>query len=195
MSVSLNNVSLVELLSPALQNDQFFKCAALALDPLLADIRAQIINNNVLARLQNQSSATLDFLAHWHFNLDVYGDNLDYGVKLLLVQQAILGKIRKGTPSAVKAAMNAVFSYCELIEWFQDNPPGPPNTFRIKISDPLVDPVRVNAMIATVLAVKNARSYFGGIFSFAAFPAGTVYVGGILAEYDYQVLPYKPTIL
>jgi phage tail P2-like protein len=193
MSVSLDQVSLVDFLTPALQNDQFFYCAARALDPLLADIRSQIINNNILARLPNQASATLDFLAHWHFNLDVYDDTLPYGTKLLLVQQAILGKIRKGTPSAVKAAMNAVFAYCELIEWFQDTPQGPPNTFKVKIADPLVDPVRVNAMIKTIIAVKNARSYFAGIYSLTTI-AGTIYVGGLVGLYDYRVLPYQPTI-
>jgi len=195
MSVSIENVSLVDYLSPALRQDQFFYCLALALDPLLADIRAQIINNNVLARLHAQASATLDFLAHYHFNLDVYSDTLDPGVKLLLVQDAIINKIRKGTPSAVKAAMNAVFSYCELIEWFQKSPHGVPSTFEIKISDPLVDPVKVNAMIKTILAVKNARSYFARIYSFTPTSPGKVYVGGIIGELDYQILPYTPTVL
>jgi len=194
MSASIDQVSLVDYLTPALRQDQFFYCLALALDPMLADIRSQIINNNILARLPNQSSATLDFLAHYHFNVDVYQDTLNYGVKLLLVQNAIINKIRKGTPSAVKAAMNAVFSYCELIEWFQDTPKGKPNTFRIKVADPLVDPNRVNSMIKTIIAVKNARSWFAGVYSFQAFPTGTVYTGGLLGEYDYRVLPYTPTI-
>ena len=194
MATTIQAVSLVDYLTPAVKADQFFYCLALALDPMLADIRVQIINNNILARLPNQSSATLDFLAHWHFDLDVYDDSLGYGTKLMLVQGAILNKIRKGTPSAVKAAMSAVFAYCELIEWFQDTPKGPPNTFRLQIADPLVDPVRVNAMIKTILLVKNARSYFAGISSLATI-SGTVYVGGSVGLYDYRVLSYQPTIL
>ena len=195
MSTSINDVSFVDYLTPALRNDQVFYCMALTLDPLFADIRTQIINNNVLPRLPNQSSAFLDLVAHYHFNLDVYSNDYDFGVKLKLVQDAILGKIRKGTPSAIKAAMNTVFNYVELIEWWQDNPPATPNTFRLKIADPLVDPVRVNSMIKTILAVKNARSYFAGISSFQIVPNATVYTGGIVASYLYQVLPYKQTIL
>lgn len=195
MATTISQVSLVDYLTPALRQDQFFYCLALTLDPMFADIRAQIPNNNILARLPNQTSATLDLLAHYHFNLDVYSDTLDFGTKLRLVQGAILNKIRKGTPYAVKTAMQAVFAYCELVEWFQETPPGPANTFKIKIADPLVDPVRVNQMIKTILAVKNARSYFAGIYSMLTVPAGTVYVGGVVALYDYQVLPYAPTVL
>ena len=75
MSVSIQDVSLVDYLTPALKQDQFFLCLAQTLDPMLADIRAQIVNNNILARLSAQSSATLDFLAHYHFDVDVYSDN------------------------------------------------------------------------------------------------------------------------
>jgi phage tail P2-like protein len=191
----LDQVSLVDYLTPALKADQFFYALALTIDPYLPQTRAMIVNNNILPRLANQASATLDFLAHWHFNLDVYNDTMAFGTKLLLVENAIINKIYKGTPSAVKFAMNAAFNYCELVEWWQTTPTGPPNTFKIVIADPLVDPVKVNAMIKTIIAVKNARSYFAGIFSFSNIPAGTVYVGGILGLYDYRVLPYQATIL
>src|SRR5271166_1424161 len=145
MSVNIDQVSTRDYLTPAMQADRFFNSAALALDPLFADIRAQISNNQILCALANQPEAVLDFLAHWHFNLDVYDDTFSYGQKLQLVQGAIINKIRKGTPSAVKAAMNVAFNYCELIEWWQDNPPGPPATCRIQIADPLGDPVKANA--------------------------------------------------
>jgi phage tail P2-like protein len=195
MSTSIDDVSLSEYLTPAARNDLFFYCAALTLDPLLADIRGQIINNNVLPRLQNQSSQILDVLAHYHFNLDVYDDNLDFGKKLILVRDAIKNKIRKGTPSAIKNVMNTVFNYVELIEWWQDSPPAPHDTFRLKISDPLVDGAKVQSMIKTILAVKNARSYFAGITSFGIVPAATVYTGGLVGLYDYRVISYRPTIL
>jgi phage tail P2-like protein len=195
MSVSINDVSFSDYLTPAARQDLFFYCAALTLDPLLADIRSQVVNNNILPRLQNQSSAVLDVLAHYHFNVDVYDDNLDFGKKLILVRDAIQNKIRKGTPSAIKNTMNTVFNYVELIEWWQDSPPAPHDTFRLKISDPLVDGNKVKSMIKTIIAVKNARSYFAGITSFTNIPAADVYTGGVVALYDYRVLPYRKTIL
>jgi phage tail P2-like protein len=195
MSASINDISFSEYLTPAAKQDLFFYCAALTLDPLLADIRAEIINNNVLPRLQNQSSQVLDVLAHYHFDLDVYDDNLDFGKKLILVRDAIKNKIRKGTPSAIKNVMNTVFNYVELIEWWQDSPPAHHDTFRLKIADPLVDGAKVQSMIKTIIAVKNARSYFAGISSFQIVPQANVYTGGVVGLYNYRVLSYRPTIL
>ena len=190
MATTINQVSLLDYLTPALKNDRFFYCLALALDPLLADIRAQIQNNNILARLTEQSDATLDYLAHYHFNIDSYDDTYEHGVKLVLVQNAILNKIRKGTPSAVKGVLSIAFQYAEIIEWWQDDPTGTtvePNTFRIQISDPLIDPNKVEAMIRTIMSMKNARSYFTGISSFSSGTA-TQSIGCATAAYKYQIL-------
>jgi phage tail P2-like protein len=198
MSTNINQVSLLDYLTPALKNDQFFYCLALALDPLLADIRSQIQNNNILARLSSQSDATLDYLANYHFNLDTYDSNYSHGVKLNLVENAIINKIRKGTPSAVKSVLSMAFSYAEIVEWWQDDPTGTtvePNTFRIVISDPLSDPNKVNAMKLSILKMKNARSYFAGISSFVTLPSAMVYITLVVGQYDYTVQPYKQTVL
>jgi phage tail P2-like protein len=198
MATNINQVSLLDYLTPALKNDQFFYCLALALDPLLADIRAQIQNNNILARLAAQSDATFDFLANYHFNLDTYDANYSHGVKLDLVQNAIMNKIKKGTPSAVKSVLSMAFSYAEIVEWWQDDPTGAtvqPNTFRVLISDPLSDPNKVNAMVRSILKMKNARSYFAGISSFVTLPNAMVYITLVVGEYSYEVPPYKQTVL
>jgi phage tail P2-like protein len=190
MATNINQVSLLDYLSPALKNDQFFYCLALALDPLLADIRTQIQNNNILARLVSQSDATLDYLAHYHFNLDTYDDTFVRGVKLNLIQNAIINKITKGTPSAVKSVLTMAFQYAEIVEWWQEDPTGTkvqPNTFRIVISDPLIDPNRVHAMTRTILKMKNARSYFAGISSFSSGTT-TQNIGCAMATYKYQLL-------
>jgi P2-related tail formation protein len=204
-------------LSPAVEQDQFFNASANTLDPLLADVRSLIPVNQVIGNLPNianflseqQAEVTLDFLAVYHFDLDTYyiynpADSTAQRIarKLQFVLAAITSKIRKGTPSMVKAAMNNAFSYAELIEWFTDLPPispwqnqptatptsrGAPSTFRIQIADPLTDPNKVSQMVSTILKVKNARSYFSGISSFETC-TGAEYIGLAIACYDYLIV-------
>jgi phage tail P2-like protein len=193
----LANTSFLSFLSPALQKDQFFAALAKSLDPLLADFLVQIGNNRILCDLANQPEEVLDLLAVYHFNLDVYSLSFSYSQKLLFVQRAILDKIVKGTPAAVKATLSTAFSYAEVVEWWQDDPTGTtvvPNTFRIRINDPVVDPAKVTAMIRAIFKAKNARSYLSGIASFTSAPPATIYLQGNVAEYDLTVVPYAPTV-
>ena len=193
----LGNTSFLSFLNPALVNDRFFAAQAKSLDPLLADFLSQIAANRVLCDLVNQPENILDLLAVYHFKLDVYDLGFTYSQKLLLVQRAILDKILKGTPSAVKKALAIAFSYAEIVEWWQDDPTGKtavPNTFRIKINDTLVDPEKVSAMVRTILRVKNARSYLSGMASFAAAPPATLSLEGNSAEYELVTIPYRATV-
>jgi phage tail P2-like protein len=195
MPETIDNVSFAEFLNPAAKKDDFFLSAAQGLDPSLAEIRKLIANNVILANLDNQSESTLDFLARYHFNVDVYDTSFTFSQKLALLKQSIYDKTLRGTPFAVKKTLSIAFQSAKVVEWFNDSPPGPPNTFRIIINDPLVDPARVQKMIDTIIKIKNARSWFAGIFSYDYAPTDTLYMGGAVAEYDHITLPYTPTIL
>ena len=193
----LTNTSFLSFLIPALQKDRFFVAMAKSLDPLLADFLSQIDNNRILCELANEPEEVLDLLAVYHFRLDVYDISFSYSQKLLLVQRAILDKIIKGTPAAVKATLSIAFDYAEVVEWWQDDPSGltvEPNTFRIQIHDDLVDPIKVGEMITTIFRVKNARSYLSGIASFAAAAPATLYLQGNIFEYELVTIPYTPTV-
>jgi phage tail P2-like protein len=193
----LGNTSFLSFLNPALRNDQFFAAMAKSLDPLLADFLVQIGNNRILCDLPNQPENVLDLLAVYHFNLDVYSLFFTYSQKLLFLQRAITDKIVKGTPKAVKATLSTAFNYAEIVEWWQDDPTGTtvaPNTFRIRINDPIVDPEKVAAMIRAIYKAKNARSFLSGIASFTTADTASLYLQGNLAEYDLTVVPYTPTV-
>jgi phage tail P2-like protein len=195
MPATIDNVSFLNFLNPAGQKDAFFANAARTLDPLLADVRAQIANNVILAALDNQSESTLDFLAKYHFNVDVWDLSFTRDQKLALLKGAIEDKVLRGTPYAVKKTLSIAFQSAKIIEWVNDTPPGPASTFRILINDPVVDPARVAKMVDTILKAKNARSWLAKISSFTAAPTETLYIGGIVGQYDHIVLPYTPTIL
>jgi phage tail P2-like protein len=195
MPETIDNLSFAEFLNPAAKKDSFFVNAARALDPLLADIRLNIANNVILAALDKQSASTLDFLALYHFNIDTWDLSYTYSQKLALLRSAIEDKVIRGTPAAVKKTLSIAFNSAKIIEWWADTPPRAPNTFRILINDPLVDPARVSRLIDMVIKTKNARSWFAGISSFTAAPTDTLYIGGSLAEYEHLTVPYTPTIL
>jgi hypothetical protein len=63
------------------------------------------------------------------------------------------------------------------------------------MADDLTDPVKVANVIRLILAVKNARSYFGGVSSltFAKVPALNLGVG--FADYVYYGLLQFPTLV
>src|SRR5262249_46777471 len=180
MPDTIDNVSFAEFLNPAAKKDTFFLSAAYSLDPSLAEIRSLIVNNVILAALPNASEEILDFLAKYHFNVDVWDLRFTRDQKLALLENAIEDKTLRGTPYAVKKTLSIAFQSAKIIEWFEDSPPGPPSTFRIQINDPLVDPVRVQKMIDTIIKVKNARSWLANISSFDEAPTDVLYMGGVV---------------
>jgi P2-related tail formation protein len=192
--VSIDNASFIEFLNPAVKGDHFFVNAGRSLDPLLADIQAQTPNNVILAGLQNQTSATLDFIALYHFNLrDVWDLSYSKSQKLAFLKSAIEDKVLWGTPYAMKKCLSIAFNAAKVIEWFDDSPVGPHDTFRILINDPLIDPNRVTKLVNMIIKKKNARTYLAGLYTFTAAPTDIVYIGGSVAEYDRVILPYTPT--
>jgi phage tail P2-like protein len=194
-SLVQRTTSFLQYLSPALRKDKFFVALAEALDPVLAEYLAKIPVNILISRIGGQPENVLDFLAVYHFGVDTYDLNLSYSQKLALVQGAIRNKVNKGTRAAIKDVVAVTFNYCDIVEWWQENPPAPHDTFKVVINDPLVDPVKVEKMVRTILKLKNVRSFFAGIFSYLSVPPGTVYVVGAVDLYDYDVLPYAPRYL
>jgi phage tail P2-like protein len=197
-TVTQYNTSFLQYLNPAARKDKFFAALAESLDPLLADYLNKIPVNIIISALSGQPEEVLDFLAIYHFNVLVYDHNFTYSQKLALVQNAIRDKINAGTPAAIKQVMSVAFNYCDLLEWWQEDPTGltvRPNTFKVKINDPLVDPVKVEKMVRSILKLKNVRSYFAGIYSYLTLPPATLYVQGNVALYDYEVIEYTPHYL
>jgi phage tail P2-like protein len=194
-SLVQRTTSFLQYLSPALRKDKFFVALAESLDPVLYDYLAKISVNIIISAVAGQPENVLDFLALYHFGVDTYDLNLSYSQKLALVQGAIKNKINKGTRAAIKDVVAVTFNYCDIVEWWQDNPVARPNTFKVVINDPLTDPVKVEKMVRAILKLKNVRSFFAGIFSYLTVPPGTVYAQGNVALYDYDVLFYPPRYL
>lgn len=191
---TLPSASLLDYCNPAMKADRAFAAMAQALDPALRDILAQIRNNQIVCSLPTIPENVVDFLALYHFNTPFYDLSLPLYTKRQLLENTILNYLPFGTASAVKGLLSIAFNYAEIIEWWQDDPTGTtvvPNTFRILIADPLIDPAKVNEMIRLILVVKNVRSYFAGI---SAFSSGSTVqkIGCAVAAYKYQVIRTHP---
>ena len=173
-----------------MKNDQAFAAMAQALDPALRDVLAQIQNNQVICSLWTVPESIVDFLALYHFNTPFYDLTFPLFTKRNLVENTILNYLPFGTASAVRGLLSIAFNYAEIVEWWQDDPTGAtvePNTFRIQIADPLIDPAKVSEMVRLILVMKNVRSYFAGISSFST---GTAIqkIGVATGAYKYQVI-------
>jgi phage tail P2-like protein len=188
-SLTIWNASLLDYCNPSVKKDQAFVAICQALDPQLKAFLAEITNVIILSNISNQPENVLDFLALYHFNVDYYDTTLPKATKLLLIQNVIQDKISKGTPQRIIDLINDVFAFGELIEWFNDNPIGIPNTFRVQIADPLTDPVKVANLFRAILVAKNVRSYFAGISSFQSASFQNSVEAG-MTQYDYQIIAW-----
>jgi phage tail P2-like protein len=187
---TLPTASLLDYCNPAMKADKAFSAMAQSLDPQLREILGLIGNNRIICSISTAPEPVVDFLALYHFNTPWYSLTLDLFTKRRLVINSILNYLPFGTASAVRGLLSIAFNYAEVIEWWQDDPTGTtvqPNTFRIQIADPLIDPAKVEEMVRLILVVKNVRSWFAGI---SAFSSGTVIqkIGCAVGAYKYQVI-------
>jgi P2-related tail formation protein len=190
------DISLADFYNPALAGDQQFIALAAALDPILRKYVVDLQMCIIYANIANQPEWLLDYLAVYCYDLDYYDLAFPLATKIKLVREVISRKQIKGTPFAVADYLSIAFTSATVIEWFEEpdygNPIGPHDTFRVQIADSLVDPAKVDSVVRLILAVKNARSYFLGIYSmsFADVPAMRLGVG--YADYCYYGLVRFP---
>lgn len=194
------DASLADFYSPPLANDQQFVALAAAMDPLLQQFVADLQKCIIYANLANQPEWLLDYIALYCWDVDYYDNTFPLATKIQLLLETIYRKSIKGTPFSIRHYLSLAFTSATIIEWFQEpqfgNPIGKPNTFRVQIADPLVDPVKVGNIIRLILAVKNARSYFGGISSMSFAPVPPLNTGVGYADYCcYDMVTFPVAVI
>lgn len=108
---------------------------------------------------ENMEERLLDEMAiAWH--VDFYDENLDKVKKATLVRGAYISHLKKGTRSAVQAALDDVFGGIEILEWFQYG--GDPYTFKLIVEDAVPSPEEINRIYEMVNHYKSARSHITG---------------------------------
>lgn len=180
----LLTISLLDICSPALAADPGFNAAAVAIDEEMQAVSTVLWLVDTLTNLDAQTSLVLDYIA---IALQVYNYSTTFPIpqKIALILASLDWHMRVGTPSVLKEVINASLAYCELQEWFQYG--GTAYHFRLLFSQSGSDPILDAQVIATVLMLKNVRSYFDGSF-FISAATSNVYAGMATASYSFQDL-------
>lgn len=185
MSKFLGQTPFRELLAPSIGNDADVRAIADALGLALDESARSVPNALLYARLANDSGfvepvpmATplvrladlsgglrelperlLDLLA-WQLHVDGYDDVVNIQAKREMIQASLLLHRRKGTPWAVRTAVEKALQTDAVIkQWFEYN--GKPYFFRVA-ADVTGKPVTESAMRATFHLIneyKNVRSW------------------------------------
>ena len=124
----------------------------------LADLPANLVRWMQSPQLIPEN--VLPWLA-WAFSVDTWDENWTVDQKRATIAASYMVHRHKGTIGAVKAALAALGFQSTVIEWFQEDPPGDPYTFRIKIdADQFGADQGSLTRIASVLdSAKNLRSH------------------------------------
>jgi len=77
--------------------------------------------------------ALLPYLA-WSLGLDTWKNYWPIAVRRSRVKNAIAIMRRKGTAAAVRDVIASFGGAVELVEWWQQTPPGPPHTFQMVLT-------------------------------------------------------------
>ena len=172
------------LLPHSIAADEQIAAVAKALEPVLASSDKAIASILIMARLSGSDAALspalfrlvekagglkaleeelLDLLA-WQFHVDGYEAASSLSQKRRMVQDSIPIHRRRGTPWAVKAALEAVLERAvEVREWFDYG--GEPYHFRISFdtSDSGLSPELVTDVWRLITLNKNKRSWCQGL--------------------------------
>ena len=145
--------------------------------------------------IDNVEAAALPLLID-QFHLDEFvSDGATDNVLRGLIKQAIELHRYKGTPWAVRTALDIFGGGAKVVEWWQDAPQGTPYTFRVEMEvlDQGLDDAAWDAMLRVIEATKNVRSHLDALqlylttkSSIPAVGAATL-CGEMIAVYPHSV--------
>lgn len=134
----------------------------------LANTIARISDVPVIVReVWNPDTApasVLPWLA-WAFSVDDWDTNWTTEQKRNVIKQAVYSQRIKGTIGAVTRQLAALGYDIQIVEWFQQDPPGQPYTFDVYITAsqyPLTTR-DYNKVLEVIETNKNLRSHMGKV--------------------------------
>ena len=133
----------------------------------------------------------------WAFSVDEWDTHWSDAQKRAVIRASFTVHKHKGTVAALRTALDALGYDIELLEWFQEAPPGPPYTFGLTadVTDRGIVPGLWAEIEAVALDAKNARSHLRYV-RLRARVHGPFFVGGaVLSAERVEVQPYMLTEL
>lgn len=174
--IDLDNVSMLDILPPNLQDDPAMAAAAKALDNELQEINDGIRKLSIYDRADEWTEEETDELA-WQFHVDFYDQTLPHEQRRELVKNSIAWHRRKGTPSAVEELISTLFGEGKVEEWFEYG--GQPFHFQVLTNNPEVTTDRAQEFYRAVGSVKRLTAILESVV-IGQTDDMPLYYGGVL---------------
>ncbi|MBI9112239.1 phage tail protein I [Maridesulfovibrio ferrireducens] len=184
-----------DLLPSSITKDERIAASATVLDSQLKAVTAAIPQVLIYSRIDEFEEPLLSLLA-WQFHVDHWEPHWPLETKREAVKTSIKLHKKKGTPWAVRKAIEvATRAPAKVIEWFNYN--GDPYKFKVAVTRPITD---FEPVLLAVKSAKNVRSHLEAI-EVPHNVEGKVYVAGVgrlglnVTGYIYCNVQTSPTTL
>lgn len=131
----------------------------------------------------------------WAFSVDAWNHDWSDTLKRAVIKASFKVHQHKGTVGALRDALSAIGYDIELMEWFQEFPPGDPYTFGLtaELEGQGIEPGLWDEIEAVALAAKNARSHLRYV-RLRSTVRGKLFVGGTtLSAETVEIQPHTLT--
>jgi hypothetical protein len=185
--ITIDNVSLVDLLNPKNAKDPTLQSIAVALDLNFQAFYEVSELFCVLPNIMNVTdNATLDYIGLYTLNSPGYSTSLPIAKKQWLIANTIPIKRKRGTKWAIEALLGNLFSVATVQPWYTFG--GVPGTFQIQIADLPTDSAQLQLLFDAIYDTKSTRDWFVGFVAFAGSMSMPMYNGMAVGIHKYQVI-------
>lgn len=131
--------------------------------------------------IKNPDQCPVDVLPWlaWEFGVQFWDDRWSEAEKREVIKTAPQVNKTRGTPGAVRRALEATGHDIDVIEWFSDTPPALAYTFRIVVNGTIGTEDMKN-VAAQIEDAKNARSLMSEVTITPPPVSGTFFMGGAI---------------
>ena len=181
----LSSLSLLELLPSSLAEDSKIRAIALAVGEQLKAVTESIPAIEIYSRIGELEEPLLSLLA-WQFHVDHWDANWSVETKREAVRNSIKLHKKKGTPWAVRKAVEiATGEPAEVQEWFEYD--GDPYKFKVG-TETTVNEAVYQSIIEAVISAKNVRSHLDSVV-FKSTLENPSFTGGVVRTGVFQHIP------
>lgn len=133
----------------------------------------------------------------WAFSVDRWNPEWSEQQKRQLVRNSVFIHKHKGTLGAVRRALESLGYSAAVVEWFDEETPAQPYTFKIDVtlqnegvSDFLYDSIE-----QIIRDTKNVRSHLAGILVSGRVEGVAAFAGAAISGTETEVYPYQETLI
>ena len=184
---NISEFNFPDLLPSSIAGDEQFQAAANVLDKQLKAVTATIPHVLIYSRIDKLEEPLLSLLA-WQFHVDHWEPEWSLETKRDAVKNSIKLHKKKGTPWAVRKAIEvATGAPAEVHEWF--NYDGDPYKFKVSTEVSTNENTYLSILDA-VNSAKNVRSHLDSVV-FKSVLSKEIYTGGKILVGDIQHIPHR----